>query len=272
MVSPSALAATGAAASVSHVRHAGDGPTDTASPTCAVRSAASQVESGSGDSADSVADVIRVGCQPKFRGQTVKLSSPQLYNRCGQALLWSTNPNDLSEGPSYYVVLDKEGNATAVAAGGPGCSAGTSLISAHLTVAPKTTVSTHFSVLAPKTTAKGITAVPAQEVEDATYAYANTVFQVEFPAASGDTVQVSSQQLFSSCQGNIYWIGPAGEFLGENSKSVDVTLDSHGNAFVVAEAGPSCAAGKNLVTAQLTTAPSTSAHTYFTILAPKPTV
>jgi hypothetical protein len=53
---------------------------------------------------------------------------------------------------------------------------------------------------------------------------------------------------------------------------VEVELDNNGNAFVVALAGASCAAGTSTIEASLVGPPYTTYTNTFTILSPRPTI
>lgn len=116
-------------------------------------------------------------------------------------------------------------------------------------------------------------AIPSVEVEDSIYSSVETVIYVEFPAVDSEQfVKINAQELFARCAGGISWFGaemaagspPTGAY-------TFVQLDNNGNAFVTAEAGPSCAAGTSTIEASLTIAPFTSYLTNFTILSPRPT-
>lgn len=266
------LGAQGASAAVYNAK------TKPKTPTCIVTTAPSQVESGLGATTSSIADVIIVECKPAYSEQTVEISSPQLNELCHGTLSWYSDSTTATgggwgTGETFDVYLDDDGNANAVVWGGPSCAAGKALITADLTVAPFTTAKTHFTVLPPTSTKQSITAVPASEVEDATYSGVVTVFNIEFPSMySEDSVEVSSPQLYDRCHGSISWYGADEVLLGSDVKSVTTTLDDDGNAFVVAVGGPSCATGTSLVTADLLAPPGTTLAVRFKILEPTPTV
>ncbi len=248
----------------------GSETTSTSSADCSVTSAPSQVETGSGIFASNIADVVQVECRAKFSEQKVKISSPRLSSLCRHTLSWYSDSSGSGRGTSFDVTLDDDGNATAVVWGGPSCATGTAEITADL-VRESSTASTFFTVIAPKTTKTGITPVPASEVEDATYSGAAFVFQVEFPSKYAEnSVTVSSPQLSNRCGGHLTWYGAEQGVLGSGQSAV-VTLDDNGNAFVVALAGPSCASGSSLVTADLDAAPFTTLHTHVKILPPQVT-
>ncbi len=99
------------------------------------------------------------------------------------------------------------------------------------------------------------------------------VIQVECkPKFSEQTVEISSPQLNGLCRGTLSWYSdlgtPATTGTGE---TFDVTLDDDGNATAVVWGGPSCAAGRALITADLTVAPYTTAKTHLVIEAPQST-
>lgn len=218
--------------------------------------------------------MIGVACPPASRGQPVQISSPQLSSLCRSTLSWYSNAARSSggwgRGESFDVVLDDFGNAHAVVWGGPSCQAGDALITAGLTTAPTGTFSTHFRILLPAGTPRSITAAPASEVEDATYSGAVVLFDIEFRQIdAGTKVDVTSAQLSNRCGGHLKWYGADEARLG-SGQSVTTTLDDDGNAFVVALAGPSCASGQRLVTADLEAAPYTTVSTHFAIAKPGP--
>lgn len=86
------------------------------------------------------------------------------------------------------------------------------------------------------------------------------------------TVQFSDAQLYNRCHGYITWYGPDETILSIGTKTVNTTLDNNGNAFVIAVAGPSCAAGHTLGEAELQVAPYTTYTHGFTVLSPRVTV
>ena len=176
-----------------------------------------------------------------------------------------------TEGPSFTVTLDDNGEATAILWGGPSCAAGTSIISAHLDVPPFATVHTTFTVRPPADTKPGVRARPRRQVEDSITSSAATIVYAEFPAVDSEqAITIRSNELNSRCAGNLLWIGPDETLLGTGPR-VTTTLDNNGNAFVVALAGPSCAAGRSSIEASLNIAPFTSYLTSFNILSPRVT-
>ncbi|MBV8941998.1 MAG: hypothetical protein JO240_09720 [Solirubrobacterales bacterium] len=242
-------------------------------PTCVVHSLPSFVESGLGGTASSVADVITVECEPVYAEQTVTISSDELSSRCHGTLGWyiGTAPFFRFSGPSVDVVLDNDGNATVVAFGGPSCAAGRSIVSAHLDVAPFATANATYKVIAPRDTPRGVKALPKSLVEDSVTSSAATIVYAEFPSYHAEqTITIRSDELNSRCAEAVAWVGSDGVVLGDGP-SVTTTLDNNGNAWVVALAGPSCAAGKSQLEASLTSAPFTSYVTSFNILSPRVT-
>lgn len=243
----------------------------TTTPLCDVDSNPPFVESGLGSTASSIADVIVVECRPVFAESRVTITADELNSRCHNTLSWFSPSSGTGAGESFNVFLDNDGGAEATVWGGPSCSAGTSLITASLDAPPFTTVSTSFTVKPPQNTTPGVKALPSTEVEDATTSSVETVVYVEFPSTFAEQfVKITAQELFARCAGGITWIGPDEAPFG-TGPSVFVQLDDNGNAFVVAEAGPSCASGKSLIEASLTIAPFTTYTTTFTILSPRPT-
>jgi hypothetical protein len=249
-------------------------------PVCVVHSLPSFVDQGEFTEHSSVADIIEVECQPVFAEEYVKIQSQQLYNRCkeGAKLIWvpATEPGNRKPGNSVKVKLDNDGNATVAVFGGPSCAPGESLISAHLEVAPYTTVTTPFTILPPKDTTPGITALPCCQVEDSITSSVATIFQVEAPSVFAEqTVAVSAEQLFSRClvAPHLVWFGPEAKVLGENVEGIEgLKLDNNGNAFTVVFGSSSCASGPSEIEASLEKAPYTTWTNTFTVLSPRPTI
>jgi len=114
------------------------------------------------------------------------------------------------------------------------------------------------------------------------------------PELSEAYVTISSEELYSRCDGDLYWADPY-EFAeleeeGELAKGLKkgkskskkkdaptdgsnftVELDDDGNATAVVWGGPSCAAGTSLVSAHLDEAPYETFTNTFTVEAPKVT-
>jgi uncharacterized membrane protein len=227
-----------------------------------------------GPTASSVADVVTVECHPVFAESTVTISADQLSSRCAGTLSWMSTPGNgpgTVTGPTVDVPLDNDGEATVVAFGGPSCAAGTSIISAHLDVPPFTTANTTYTVIAPRDTPRGVTARPAEQVEDSVNSSAATIVYAEFnPVFSERAVTFRSNELNSRCAGGVTWVGPDEAAFG-TGPTATTTLDNNGNAWLVALAGPSCAAGTSEIEASLTTAPFRSYLTSFDILSPRVT-
>jgi hypothetical protein len=269
------LAGTAAAHKAASRRRAAADPA-----ACVIHSLPSFMDQGYGlDESSSVADVIEVECQPVYAEDTVKVSSEELYSRCGKQLSWTAigNNEDPYEptGPESSgisgVLLDDDGNATVVAWGGPSCAAGESIVSAHLEDAPYETVATPFTVTPPKPTTPGVWALPSSQVEVGDWSSFATIIQVEFPPVYSEaSVVISAEQLFSRC-GKLTWIGPDEKLLA-SGEEVTVKLDDDGNAFVVLLGGPSCASGLSEIEASLKEAPYTTYVEDFTILPPEPTI
>ena len=102
----------------------------------------------------------------------------------------------------------------------------------------------------------------------------HAVIQVETsPAYAGDTVTISSSQLENSCGGSILFetlqkgstVFPTAKY-----NSIDVTLDDDGNVTVVVD-GTDCAAGTDLIVADMTGAPYLTATTSLVVLPPQVT-
>ncbi len=244
-------------------------------PTCVIHSLPSFVESGLGGTASSAADVVTVECHPVFAESTVTISSDELYNRCAGNLSWANTPGNggmslFTEGPTVDATLDNDGEATVVAFGGPSCAAGSSDISAHLNAPPFATVTARYRIIAPQDTPRGVFALPSSQVEDSVNSSAATIVYAEFnPVFSEKTVMFRSNELNSRCMGGITWIVPG--FINQTGPTATATLDNNGNAWAIALAGPSCAAGTSQIEASLTSAPYSSRMTSFDILSPRVT-
>jgi hypothetical protein len=251
----------------------------TRDPTCLLHSLRGFREAGLFATHSSVADVVTVECEPEFAESTVTLTADELASRCAGGVSWATPPTgavaaaplDFEEGPSFNVMLDDNGEATAVLWGGPSCAAGTSIISAHLDVPPFATTHTTFTVRPPANTTPGVKARPRRLVEDSINSSAATIVYAEFPAVDSEqAITIRSNELDARCAGGVIWVGPDETLLG-TGPTVTTTLDNNGNAFVVALAGPSCAPGRSSIEASLNVAPFTSYLGSFNILSPRTT-
>jgi len=246
-------------------------------PVCVVHSLPSFMDQGEFEESSSIADVVEVECQPVFAEHFVKVTATELFNRCAKKLSWSVPaPYAPVTGPSISLKLDNDGNAIAVAWGGPSCAAGESTISAHLEEAPYTTVVTGFTVLPPRPTPPGVSASPAKQVEYEENSSVATIVQVEFPPVYAEKfVSINASQLFARCQvaPKLLWVGPNEKVLAtETEELTEVKLDNDGNAFVVLLGGESCAAGPSVIEASLEEAPYTTFETEFEVLPPEPTI
>ncbi len=257
--------------------------------TCVIHSLPSFVAQGedlSGNDGESaipgnteamVADVIEVECNPTLygTGSKIKVTANQLYTRCQSSLTWYV-PNPFSETVDARGVtlrLDADGNATVALRAGPECAAGESLITAHMEEEPFESFTTSFSVLPPVTTAPGVFALPAAQVEDSSSSAVATIIEAEFPGGSEKLVHIASEELFHRCQvaPHLRWIRMNGATEVGVSEVDDVQLDNDGNAFVIAIGDGSCAEGPSLIEADLLSKPFTTFMTGFTILPPQPT-
>jgi hypothetical protein len=243
-------------------------------PTCIITSQPSFVDQGEFTEASSVADIVEVSCNPEFAFQSVKLSDEELFSRCRDNMSWSEAPVfEPTEGSTTKIKLDGAGNGSAVVWAGPGCAAGETLVSAHLEVAPFTTVTTNFEVLPPKVTTPGVFVLPPTSVEDNVESSVETIVEVEFPSVYAEQdVNISAEQLFARCGvgPKVEWIGPDEKIDSIGTESISkVKLDNDGNAFVVLLGGPSCASGVSEVEASLESAPFTTYTTEFTVGAPE---
>jgi hypothetical protein len=247
-------------------------------PNCTLTASPSSfVEQGVGTSSSSVAFVFNVECRPVFSESTVELYSPQLSNACHGTLSWYSATGtagtsaSTGTGETFDVVLDDDGNATAVVWGGPSCAATKAWIQATLTTAPYSIAVTRVDIKPPSDTKPGLSIYPSSQVEDSTTSSVATIFYAEYRSSfAEDTVEFSDAQLYDHCGGHLSWVGPDEVPLG-TGKSVTTTLDDNGNAFVVALAGPSCASGPTIGTVDLVGPPYTSHAGIFWVLSPRVT-
>jgi hypothetical protein len=257
------------------------GKTDPAS-TCIVRSIPTFVAQGEFATASSVADIVEVECESIYAEHFVKISSQELFNSCADKLYWVQPNISFQEGASISKVkLDDDGNALVAVWGGPSCASITeSLISAHLEEAPYETFTTAFSVLAPKPTTPGVTALTpnlkSSQVEDDTESSVATIIDVEFPPVDAERfVHISAEQLWARCQlaPHLQWALPDFKpgVVPTEAETIKVQLDNDGNAFVVLFGGESCASGPSEIEASLEVAPYTTYKTEFTVLPPQET-
>jgi hypothetical protein len=248
-------------------------------PPCAVTAnPATFTDQGEGSIASSIATVVEVECNPVYAEDEVTIDSNQLYQACDQSLSWDSDPfisdnqNDWtwSEGSTTYAYLDDDGNATAVAFGGPSCAPTRVDIYASLDAPPYYTAMTTFTIQAPHSTKHGVFVTPAKYVEDATYSSAATIIQVEFPSYDAEQeVTINADEFYSRCD-DIAWYGPDEEYYNGDYPNVTVTLDNDGNAFVVL-LGYGCASGASTISADIDIAPYTTYNATFTVLSPRPT-
>jgi hypothetical protein len=275
------LSGTAVAHSTRHKQASGPGG-GSKPETCVVHALPSSfMDQGEFSVASSVADVIEVECEPVYAEHHVTISANELYSRCDKRLTWLFTTPEGSVGaigshPSFTVELDNAGNATVVVIGGPSCAAGESLISAHLTEAPFTTVTTGFTVLPPRVTEPGVFATPATKVEDESTSSVATIVQVEFPPVfAEEPVNINASQLYARCHvGNkltFVELTSEGLHFVPGEEVTDVSLDNDGNAFVILVGSASCAAGTSLIEASLEHAPYTTYTTDFTVEPPRPT-
>ena len=244
------------------------------------------MDQGEFGASSSIADVIEVECEDVYAEHHVRISANELYSRCDQDLHWRTptanqpekNIFGFTEGSSVETTLDNDGNATVVVLGGPSCAAGESLISAHLTEAPYTTVTTGFTVIPPRPTTPGVIVTEASKIEGEEFSDVATIVQVEFPPVfAEENVNVDFSQLKSRCKfgegTEVVTMSDEGHphvVRGEEDETLK--LDNDGNAFMILIGNASCASGTSLIEASLEEAPYTTYTGEFTIEPPQPTL
>jgi hypothetical protein len=255
--------------------------TTTPPSTCIVKSLPSFTLQGEFTTFATVADIIEVECNPYVygTGSQVKIVAAQLYSQCGEKLTWYI-PNPFVpkgvKGRGVTVTLDADGNATVAVLGGPGCSAGEGMITAHMMQEPFESFATSFLVVPPFNTTPGVfalTPMPGQkQVEDGVSSSVATIIQAEFAGGSEKPYRIASEEFYQRCRllPGPFWILPNGtELTGPEVNKLQ--LDNNGNGFVIAISGESCAEGPSLFEADLESKPFTTYTTYFTIEAPRPT-
>jgi len=262
------IAATGALTAF-----AGTANAVAAEPECQVRSMPSLVESAT---TSSVADIVEVSCEDSQAGNTVEVSSLELYEHCRNSMKWSAPyPYKPVKGAHYKVTLDDVGNATAVLWAGPSCAAGEVLITAHL-LASSTTRVTSFTVLPPETMAPGLYVLPAGQVEDSLHSGVATLLQVAYaPGYADQPITITAPAMPRRCGQvpHVVWVGAEAKTLSKGKESItNLQLDNDGNVFVVLLGGPSCVPGESLIAATLESSPFYTYTAAFTILPPQPRI
>lgn len=91
------------------------------------------------------------------------------------------------------------------------------------------------------------------------------------PVYGQSTVEINAHQLNNACHNTLTWAQPPGVPTLVPSDSFNVQLDDNGNANAVVWGGPSCAATTDLITADLTVPPYTTAITHVVIKPPADT-
>jgi hypothetical protein len=222
--------------------------------TCVVHSLPTFVAQGESATAAEVADIVEVRCDPFLygTGSKIKITADQLFSRCKGDLTWyATNPFAVATGRGVTVELDPDGNAAVALLGGPGCTAGESLITAHMEEEPFESFTTSFTVLPPRDTPSGVVAMPTVG--------AATIIEAEFAGGSEKKVRIGSEELFDRCRigPHLRWVRMNRE-IQAGSELENVELDNNGNAFVLAIPGQSCAPGSSLIEADLESKPFTT--------------
>ena len=91
------------------------------------------------------------------------------------------------------------------------------------------------------------------------------------PTFSEQYVEIYTPQLFNACQGQLRWYNPVTTAVVADSDDYSIQLDDDGNATAVVLGGPSCAASEDLIEADLTVAPYSTAVTQVQIAPPADT-
>ncbi len=250
--------------------------------TCVVHSLPSFVLQGEFGTTATVADIIEVECDPTIygTGSKIKITAAQLYNLCKGSLTWYVpNPLVTTTGRGITVELDPDGNAIVAVRGGPFCSAGESLITAHMEEEPFESFTTSFTVLPPVPTPQSVRALaatpgaPETQVETGVSSGFAAIIEAEFTNGSEKPVRIFSEELFRRCRvaPHLVWILQTGQAVAGTPEVNGIPLDNDGNAFVIVLGDGSCAPGASLIEADLEAKPFTTLTTFFTIEAPRPT-
>ena len=139
---------------------------------------------------------------------------------------------------------------------------------AGVTVAQAASAST-----TPICTVKGVPYSFVEAGEGATQ-HSSVAFIIEVscqPTYGQSTVEINAHQLNNACHNTLTWAQPPGVPTPVPSDSFNVQLDDNGNANAVVWGGPSCAATTDLITADLTVPPYTTATTHVVIKPPADT-
>jgi hypothetical protein len=278
--------AVGAVTALAHATHHKRVTPGAAAEACVVRTLpGSFVEQGEMSGSSTVADVVKVSCEPVYARAHLRISATELYDRCDGRLAWYVPypRSAATDGPATSVQLDNDGNATVALIGGPSCAAGESLVSAHMEAAPYLTATTALQVLAPREGPAALHVTPESEVEGETYGDIATIVEVSFaPEFAGERVVLNASQLFARCRlaPRLVWVTigeepghegqPAQPLLLADAEEATLRLDDDGNAFALLLGGGSCAAGQSLIEASLENAPYTTYTGTFTIEPPAP--
>jgi hypothetical protein len=91
------------------------------------------------------------------------------------------------------------------------------------------------------------------------------------PTFSEQTVAIHAPQLSNACPGGLSWYSATATTVTGIGDAFDIRLDDDGNATVIVVGGPSCAASWDLIEADLTVAPYTTATTRVQIAPPADT-
>jgi hypothetical protein len=148
-----------------------------------------------------------------------------------------------------------------------GATAASASVVGRKAVAYTTTTTTPTCIITAKPSAKFI-----ESGLGATASSVAFVLEVECqPVYSEQYVEIFTPQLNNACHDTLSWYsltGDAGLASTGTGEDFNVFLDDDGNATAVVWGGPSCAATKDLIQADLTVAPYTTADVWVTIAPP----
>ena len=178
--------------------------------TCSVNTLpASSWTRASSATSSSVADIIEVECEPVYAEQPRPDQRQRALQPLHEKLHW-TNPHrnqpeknisGFTSGAELQSDARQRRQRDRDRDRGPSCAAGESLVSAHLTKPPYTTVTTGFTCSPPKPTPAGVIVTPTNKVEGEEYSDVATIVQVEFPPVFAEERSTSGfSQLKSRCK------------------------------------------------------------------------
>ena len=152
-----------------------------------------------------------------------------------------------------------------------GAAAASLMIAAGLAAPPTAANAAPAALAGQHTPTCAVTASPHSFTESGLSPSASVAFIITVgcvPTFSEQAVEIHTPQLFNACQGQLMWYSATTTTASGNGDTFDVRLDDDGNATAIVLGSPSCAAGRDLIEADLTVAPYTTATTQVRIAPP----